>query len=307
LRHYWIAKKAEEKSPNVREKQLYRMIAQDISGSQQATLRLLEDLRSSAINYASISDYGLWPDDSAYDDSFAESLGDLRLFRVTQCNPLLLNAMQRFANPKDVVKTFRIVANFSFRYFIIGNQSPGNLERVSASIAYDIRASNFTSPDHIADALRVVSPDQAFRSDFTYATFPKTRARIARYTLAKISNYLAHSSRQGGAEQIVNPDSRQVTLEHIIPQDLRQPWPSYFPTDVDPEAYVYRIGNMTLLTAKVNRAAADASFPEKKRIALNSSDLSINKSFQPINQWGPQEIEQRQEFFAKTAIEVWKL
>ena len=90
IRHYWIAKKAPANSPMVREKHLYRMITHAVSGQQEA-LALIQDLRSSATDYACISDYTLWSDDAAYDDSFRQSLDDLRLFRVTQTNPLLLN------------------------------------------------------------------------------------------------------------------------------------------------------------------------------------------------------------------------
>jgi uncharacterized protein with ParB-like and HNH nuclease domain len=307
LRHYWIAKKAEARSSNVREKQLYRMISNDIGTKRQSAIHLLEDLRKTSTDYARISDYRLWPDEPAYDDFFIESLNDLRLFRVTQCNPLLINAIQTFSDPKDIAKTFRIVANFSFRYFIVGNQSPGNLERVSANIAYEIRAGTYTSPSHVADALRAVSSDPSFRSDFTLATMPKTKTRIARYILAKLSNFMTQQSTKGGAEQVVNPDSRQVNLEHILPLDLHDPWPSYFTRDTDPANYITRLGNLTLLTAKINRDAADVSFPEKKRLALDNSNLPINNYFKSLVTWGSVEIEQRQDHLGKVAIEVWKL
>jgi len=167
IRHYWIAKEAAKDSPNVREKHLYRLVNTAIKGKQNKAMALAKDLGKSAPDYARISDYNLWEDDAAYDDSFAASLSDLRLFRVTQMNPLLLNAIQRFSRNKDVAKTFRTVANFAFRYFIIGNQSPGNLERISANIAYEIRAKTYKSPKDVADALRAVNSDPTFRSDFT--------------------------------------------------------------------------------------------------------------------------------------------
>jgi hypothetical protein len=307
IRHYWIAKRTDPSSPIVREKHLYRMIAQVITGNKPEALRLIQDLRQSAADYARISDYALWPDDPAYDDPFSESLGDLRLFRVTQTNPLLLNAIQHFSTPSEIAKTFRIVANFSFRYFIIGNQSPGNLERVSAGIAHQIRAGTYTSSTHVADALRAVNPDPTFRSDFALAVLPKGRARIARYTLSKISDHLARRSGREGAERVVNPDGRQVNLEHVLPRDIPEPWRSAFSRDVDPAEYVFRIGNLTLLTARVNREAADKSFDEKKRIAFDSSQLPINESFRALTKWSEREIEQRQDSLAKAALEVWKL
>lgn len=304
IRHYWIAKKVAQNTPMVREKHLYRMITQAVVG-QNAALDLITDLRTSATDYARISDYTLWPDDSAYDEALKQSLEDLRLFRVTQTNPLLLNVIQGFSAPREIAKTFRIVANFAFRYFIIGNQSPGSLERLSMDIAYNIRAATYSSASQIADALRAANPDPTFRADFSLAVLPKARTRIARYALQRISNFL--SSQAGGAEEVVDPDAKKVNLEHVLPQSLPQSWYSDFSGGVAPEDYVYRIGNLTLLNAKVNRATADRSFADKKSIALDTSTLKINDFFKTVSSWGDQEIEQRQEALAKIALQVWKL
>lgn len=306
IRHYWIAKKADEGSPMVREKHLYRLITKAVVGQPAKAVELVQDLRESATDYARISDYALWSDDPAYDDIFKQSLEDLRLFRVTQTNPLLLNAIQLFsAKPSDIVKTFRIVANFAFRYFIIGNQSPGNMERLSQEIAYGIRASTYASPSDIADALRAANPDPTFRADFGLAVFPKRRAKLARYTLSRITNHLAREA--GGSEQIVDPDAKNVNLEHVLPQGFNNVWRSAFSPGVDPEEYVYRIGNLTLLNAKINRDAADKSFTDKKRLALDGSQLKINEFLKNLSSWAEREIEQRQDSLAKTALAVWKL
>lgn len=305
IRHYWIAKKAERDSPNVREKHLYRLVANEIKGKQKETLALGLDLSRIAPLYARISDYSLWPDDPAYGASFQDSLSDLRLFRITQMNPLLINAMQRFSTASDIAKTFRIVANFAFRYFIIGNQSPGNLERVSANIAFEIRAKTYTSSKHIADALRSISSDPVFRSDFTLASMGSRR--IARYTLAKITNHLAKQSSPTGGEQVANPDARQVNLEHVFPESNPSAWRPDFSLGVDPADYIYRIGNLTLLLVKPNKLAADKSFGDKKKIALNASGLKVNEFFRPLSKWGDREIDRRQAGLAKAALEIWKL
>lgn len=305
IRHYWIAKKAPKDSPMVREKHIYRMVAKTVAGQQQAAFDLVKDLRVTATDYARISDYTLWPDDAAYDEFFQESLNDLRLFRVTQTNPLLLNAIQAFSTPKEVAKSFRVVANFAFRYFIIGNQSPGSLERLSMELAYNIRAKTYTSASHIADALRAANPDPTFRSDFSLAILSKARAKIARYALQRITNHLKKQT--GGVEEIVDPNAKNVNLEHVLPQDIPPAWVSGFSSGADPKEYVYRIGNLTLLNAKVNRKAADKSFADKKLLALDVSPLKINEFFKPLSSWGDREIEQRQDGLAKTALEVWKL
>jgi hypothetical protein len=307
LRHFWIAKKIDEKGFNVREKQLYRMVTQAVKGKKSATISLLSDLSVSAHDYAMISDYSVWPDDEAYDVSFEGTLGELRLFRVTQCNPVLLNAIQCFKTPKQIAKTFRIVANFSFRYFIIGNQSPGNLERVSNGIAAGIRTGEYGSPKAVADAFRGINPDASFRSDFELALMPKTRAKLARYTLARLTNFMSKQSSITGGEQIANPDSKEVTLEHVLPQKLDFAWTGEFPSEEDPSDYIYRIGNLTLLTTKINHDAANSCFKDKQRMALDGSTLAINHYFKDLRRWTHKEIKERQEQLAKFALEVWKL
>src|SRR5439155_16147964 len=209
--------------------------------------------------------------------------------------------------PKDVTKVFRTVANFSFRYFIIGNQSPGNLERVSNGIAAGIRTGEYATPLKFAEAFRAINPDASFRSDFKLAVIPKARAKIARYTLAKLTNFIAKQYGKSGGEQIANPDGKQVTLEHVLPQSPTPVWTKNFTKDVNADDYIYRVGNLTLLKAKVNRDAADASFQNKQTIALNDSTLAINHHFKSLSQWTDIEIEKRQEDLAKIAEQVWKL
>jgi hypothetical protein len=307
LRHFWIAKRADSKNLIVREKQLYRLIVEEVQDKQTIALSLLKDFAQSATDYIKLNDYSLWPDDDTYDKSFEESINDLQLFRVTQCNPLLLNAIQVYKTPKEITKVFRIVADFSYRYFIIGNQSPGSLERETNSIAYGIRTGTLACAQDVADAFRSINSDQGFRNDFSLATFSKSRAKIARYTLAKLNNYMSRQSGRQGGEQIVNPDSKQVNLEHILPQSMPLIWKNYFTGGANPGDYVYRIGNLSLLAKKVNSDVADNSFLEKRHQALDSSPLPLNQIFQTLNKWGNEEIEGRQNELAKIAIQIWKL
>ena len=75
----------------------------------------------------------------------------------------------------------------------------------------------------------------------------------------------------------------------------------------EPADYVDRVGNLTLLTQKINSDAADKSFPDKQQIAFKSSDLVLNSELMKPSKWGETEIESRQDHLAKIALEVWKL
>lgn len=300
LRHFWIAKKAELSDLPVREKHLYKAITSHLNDPSQ-TITLLCDLSDTARDYVAIGDYTLWPDDLHFGLAFQSTLDDLKLFRVTQCYPVLLNAIQLFQDPAKVAKTFRSVANFSFRYNIIGNGNPGSMELIFGRIAHGIRTGIYLSPEAVADELRDTSRDVDFRTQFEQAIFPKSKAKLARYTLAKINNHL-----QGG-EQIANPDSKEVNLEHILPQNPGPDWLAAFSAGVDPTDYVYRLGNLTLLRSKLNADAANKSFKDKQQLAFSKSDLVLNHGLDTLAQWGENEIESRQREMAKVALRVWPL
>jgi len=300
LRHFWIAKYAPQSDLKVREKALYRTIVKQSKG-QVHCLSLLKKLSDSARHYAMIEDYTLWQNDPNYDSSFQKTLRELKLFRVSQCYPVLLNTIEVFKAAKKIVEAFRIIANFSFRYNIIGGGTSGDLERVFGEIAYGIRAGTYKLPRDVGDALRGVNPDSKFRSAFGLATIPKTNAKLARYVLGKINDH------EGGPELIVSTDPKVVNLEHVLPQKPDASWKTAFSPSVSMEDYIYRIGNLTLLTVKINNDVANKSFKKKQEIAFKSSKLALNKYIIKTKKWCEKEIENRQENMAKIALEVWRL
>jgi uncharacterized protein with ParB-like and HNH nuclease domain len=310
LRHFWIAKRAESGKLKVREKDLYRRILRSLPDQNRkgAAIDLLADLSESAQDYAKISDFTLWPDDSVYDSIFEYTLEELQLFRVSQCYPVLLNVIQRFPASEDIVQVFQAIANFSFRYNIIGSGTSGSLEAIFGKTAFEIREGSYTSAKDIADELRAANSDRLFRTDFQLATFSKWKSKLARYTLVKIENYLRRQKR-GDKLGRIDPNDRRISLEHILPQneESHKDWRSDFEVNLDPADYVYRIGNLTLLTKKLNRESADRSFLEKKSVVVEASDLLINEYIRNVEKWGNQEIEQRQDQLSKYAVEIWKL
>jgi hypothetical protein len=212
-----------------------------------------------------------------------------------------LNAIQAFSAAKEIAKTFRIIADFSFRYNIVGNGTSGSLERIFGEIAYGIRTGTHRSPVEVADALRAYNTDARFRADFELLSLPKSKAKLARYILIRLNDAME------GGEQVANMDPKKLNLEHILPQNPGSLWRTNFPKGVDPKEYIERLGNLTLLTAKINRDVGDKSFQDKQQLAFTSSKLPINVPLKKVAKWGSEEIEARQQQMAKMALQVWKL
>jgi uncharacterized protein with ParB-like and HNH nuclease domain len=306
IRHFWIAKKVTSANTTVREKTLYRTVLKEVKSKVKSTITLLEDISKSAIDYSKIGDIRLWPEDPRYEtDEFIAAIDDLKTFRVTQCHPLLLNAIQSFKSPKEIAKAFQIVANFSLRYFIVGNQSPGNLERESGTIALEIRNGNIKNAAQLAQSFISLNPDKIFKSNFQDISI--YRAKTARLILQRINNYMVKSKSRSGAELIANPNARTVNLEHILPQGASTSWTNEFSNKREAEEYVHRLGNLTLLTVKINNEIANKSFKDKKNIAFVPSKLEINRFVAASKRWSHKEIENRQNEMADLALKIWPL
>jgi hypothetical protein len=71
-------------------------------------------------------------------------------------------------------------------------------------------------------------------------------------------------------ELVVNPDVRQVNLEHILPKSPKEgQWKSF--TEEDQKLYVHRLGNMALLQKGANGRIGNQPWTVKKPILAGSA------------------------------------
>lgn len=116
----------------------------------------------------------------------------------------------------------------------------------------------------------------AFRSQPLYKHL--TRARL-RMVLAELEATLY----SGKTERIVHDG--ELTIEHLLPQSWEAHWP--LPDDAGRETVeahqrretlVHTLGNLTLLTGKLNPAVSNGPWERKRAEILQHSALSLNRS-----------------------------
>ncbi|MBF2755311.1 MAG: DUF262 domain-containing protein [Gammaproteobacteria bacterium AqS3] len=98
---------------------------------------------------------------------------------------------------------------------------------------------------------------------------------------------------------------KELTLEHILPRSERfhAGWPRFGNAH---QEYVDRYGNMTLLAGPHNTAGDyNRSFSNKKE-TFRSNPISLNRDLSRKHDWGPANINERQEKLAKMATQVWR-
>ena len=132
--------------------------------------------------------------------------------------------------------------------------------------------------------LREVPGDDQFKADFVAASVGK--AHLARYYLRAMER-----ANKNDKEPYFVPNAELlITLEHILPFD----------------EFRSRIGNLVLLKAGFNSEIKNKEYSVKKPF-LENADLELTKMAGAYNDWGPEQIQDRQGKLVDTAIKAWPL
>jgi len=102
----------------------------------------------------------------------------------------------------------------------------------------------------------------------------------------------------------------QLTVEHVLPQQWQAHWP--LPPSDDPEQLTARrdyikhtLGNLTLITGKLNSAASNAPWRDKRDTLNHHSVLLISSDIRTADEWGESQIEARSQRLAEQALKIW--
>ena len=115
------------------------------------------------------------------------------------------------------------------------------------------------------------------------------------------------SSRQDG---LVTKEYRLngITVEHVLPQKFADAyWTSRFTTDSHTQ-WVHKLGNLTLLSGRMNASAQCGPFDKKKDIfqkRATKTSFDLTKEICQIPEWTPEQIKQRQAALVSRCQSLW--
>lgn len=107
--------------------------------------------------------------------------------------------------------------------------------------------------------------------------------------------------------------TRDLTIEHIMPESWKTHWPLTPNIADNSEAeeirneVIRRIGNLTLTTEKLNKSLSNGPWKEKRLTLANHSTLFLNKTLleNAPNAWDEAAIERRSRSLANRIKEIW--
>ncbi len=283
------------------EKKLYKALKKQIRKETAASF--LEDLMLESELYRTIHEpsYRKWKKEEF---EIRDSLVAMNLFRIKQQLPMVLFVMRHLQDEalklRHVKSILSAIENFHFAFTAVASQrSSGGISFMYASNARSLYSARGPRKASLLKQFRKKlagkrPPFAEFSARFEelkYSSAQTKQKPLVKYILCKL-----YESNSPGLAM----DPERMTIEHLAPENPTAP------SNLTAEN-VASIGNLILVTEKLNNKLANKTFPEKRAI-LRSAKVWVDDVTLKAQSWGVSEIQERARLLADEAYnKVWKL
>lgn len=288
IRHFWNSR-----HEFTRDKSLYRTISKNVA-TPKSSRDLLNELERCAPYYHAMAFPG--EDVVFQNEKLLSGLKALKTLKARSFYPVVLAMKQADTDftEDDIALVVSSIESYMLRNFTICGKVANQSERFFAATAKSIYDGELdAAADICARVKEQMVTDEEFISSFGIWMASKSEKEIVRYILSKIHRHIDKNLE-------INLDTSEVHVEHIMPVNPSQ-W------EIDPEvheAYLWRLGNLMLLSGPINMSISNSPFDVKKSGYLTSK-IEPNKAVGECGTWGADEIVVRQKALANYAVSIW--
>jgi hypothetical protein len=258
-------------------------------------------------------------------DVFYDFAMFLDAFDISTCYPLLLMLLDFGLNDDQWDAVTRILESYLLRRAMCGLTTKG-YNRIFLSLTRTLRRDGAT-PERLARLLKEQTGDSmewpaddrfggAWRFDHVYQVLNNRKIVyiLKRLNETYITGKMETLSVHGG-----------LTIEHIMPQEWQPNWPlpdgskglsweelrnvaadnSRGEATLKRNTALHTIGNLTILTQKLNSSISNSDWKTKKKELLKHSLLPINQQLHEVEIWDEQTIARRSEDLLVRALKLW--
>jgi hypothetical protein len=233
--------------------------------------------------------------------------------------PFLLEAF-RVLKGKDLDAELEsilvVLESFLVRRMVCG-LTPKNYNRLFLDLVRHIEKSGEFSAANVSEFLLRATGDsgrwpnnEEFRQVWMNAPFYRSLARYKQRTVLEALDMVFDT---GKSEDIPLPGN--LTIEHLMPQNWFEHWPLALDNPDDPiekqeesderDNLLQTIGNLTLITGKLNPSISNSGWERKRPEILKYSKLNLNRYFHDTEMWNEDAIRQRGELLFDKAVTIW--
>lgn len=281
FRHFWLSREGDVKS-----RSLYREIKTKVIDSNIESLSFSRQLRDSSRVYQDILN-------ASFDgnERIEKLLSDIGGLGAKVLYPPTLSLLES-SNDHEVLEKFLNAFIITYvRHSLISKKENSYIENIMFSVAKKLRQN--ISVD-LYNEIVIFSPnDEQFKESFKTALV--SRRASAGYLLRELEQHFRTTE-----ELEVAPPYR-VHVEHIYPQT---PLPEN--RIQQHAAYLNRLGNLTLLSARLNTSIRNGVYDIKKPFYEQSELIITKRIAEKYSQWNEASIMSRQEDLSEHALSIWK-
>jgi len=229
--------------------------------------------------------------------------------------PILLELIKRFDSPEGRPQLHQALTDME-SFFVrraICELTSKNYNKLAVDLLKDLHKSGDFSATTIrayllrqeADVSRWPKDDE-FKKGWMNLQFYK---RLKKSKGRMILEALEACMHTGKTEKVWF--EKKLTIEHLLPRAWEKHWPlpsgdssSSVERETDRrEQMIHKVGNLSLLTKKLNPSVSNGPWERKRSEVLKHSALNLNRAL-PEN-WDEEAIQARSEELLKVAVKVW--
>ena len=283
-----------------REKTLYSFITNDIQRSSMKCEKLLDLLVDCSLFYHDICE----PDvpKQITSATLLDIFKNLKTMKSSTWHPVLLSMYckkngfgQKQYSLENIVSVANSIECYVFRNFMICGNNPNEAETKFASLATNISTSTIETNEIVKTIKSWIVKDDIFDPLFKAYVFKESDKDRIRYFFRKIHKHL-------DSIKEINIDNTEVHIEHIMPESWEEYWPECEEYHDD---YLWKIGNLCLLSGPLNIDISNKDFAYKKEHAYKESIIKPNNELLGYEQWTKKEIDLRQDRLLEITKEIW--
>jgi hypothetical protein len=295
LYHWWLSRYEYTSS-----KKLFKLFRHKVTKVNAKSV--LADLKQSAIIYR-------WKHEPSFrkwelgEIPIRDSIEALNVFKVKQDLPMVLAVLRAFEEktikPRQAARVLRAIECFHFIFTAVTSQrSSGGISGMYALHARDFSSAKTEETrlaviDDLILKLKSKLPSEAeFVASFEQLSFSKANTLRKPLVVYVLKSFDRHFDDSG-----VTKDFSQMTVEHLAPESS---------DDLD-GSHIASIGNLTLLSKKLNSSLGNKGFAAKKSALLKAATWK-DEILSEANQWTETEIKKRAKLLGEVGYQkVWKI
>ncbi|RYG47986.1 DUF262 domain-containing protein [bacterium] len=249
-----------------------------------------------------------------FDEARTGAAGRLRqvldMLDATVPNPLVLGFFANLASGEERDSALEMLESYLMRRLLCGLTTK-NLNRVTADLITKLRFVGW-NPENLREALlaydgnSTVWPDDGFVlwRQRERAAYGDIRGTGISYALSRVEASL-RTTKSEHPWNVRTP----LTIEHLMPQKWREHWPLLEGSDEDAarrrDELLDRIGNLTVLTRRLNSSISNGSWSSKRAHLNEHTVLLTNSALAGREEWNEAAIIARSEELGRAFCRLW--